>query len=102
MGSMAVGSLARLIQPSLLAKVNIAVISLMIALLIGEMGLRLYLPSPRKYYPRPPNIQRIYDASAPGVLPGVEGPARYWTNSQGIRGDEFSSEDQLQNFNARR
>ena len=87
------GGLARLIQPNLLAKLNIAMISLIMALLIAEMGLRLYLPSPRKYYPRPPNIQRVYDASPPGVLPGVEGPARYWTNSQGIRGDELSPED---------
>lgn len=90
-GGIMAGCLARLVQPNVLPRAMMALLGVMIALLIGEAGLRLYLPAPQIYYPRPPNIYREYDVLA-GVLPGVEGKARYWTNSQGIRGEEILPE----------
>jgi lysophospholipase L1-like esterase len=86
------GSLARRLQPSLLTNLNLAACSLFLTLGLAEGGLRLYLPPADKYYVRHPNIHSIFNPY-PGTMPGVSGESHFITNSEGMRGSEFSSDD---------
>ncbi len=88
-------NLVRWLPANFLTNAGIVAISIIAALLIGEVALSIYLPLPRHYYPRPPYLHRIFKPY-PGVLPGIAGESHFITNSQGIRGDEFSDEDDYQ------
>ncbi|MFQ5863209.1 MAG: SGNH/GDSL hydrolase family protein [Candidatus Brocadiales bacterium] len=63
------------------------------ALAVGEIGLRILYPCQNKYYVWPPNLRRDLDP-VPDWIPGVRGKARFYINSQGIRADEFSDDQQ--------
>ena len=66
---------------------------LLIALLAAEIGLRIIFPEPQEFYVWRPNLQRNFNPS-PGVMPGITGNSRFYINSEGIRGDEFSEEQE--------
>jgi lysophospholipase L1-like esterase len=69
-------------------------VGLAIALVIGEFGLRAYYSikdKNHKYYVWPPNLHKV-SKPIPGTMPGVNGIAHFNVNSDGIRGDEFSSD----------
>ena len=91
-GGVTLGNLARLLKPDTLVNVNIALISIIIALLLGEAGLRFYLPTTDQYYIRPPFLHRVF-YPRPGTMPGVTGESHFMVNSQGLRADEFPAEE---------
>jgi len=62
-----------------------------VALLLGEILLRVLLPKADEYYVRPPHMKRIF-RPMPSVMSGVEGESRFFTNSIGLRGDELTRE----------
>lgn len=60
-------------------------------LLISELALRVFYPTPdqTKYYPWPPHLKQVFRPE-PDTFPGIYGPTTFSANSLGIRGDEFS------------
>lgn len=69
---------------------------LAISLVLGELSIRTYysiINKNQKYYVWPPNLRKI-SKPIPGVMPGVNGIAHFNVNSDGIRGDEISSDQQ--------
>ena len=68
--------------------------SSVIALLICEAALQFALPSMRGkgYYFMPPNHRTLF-RPRPGIMPGISGDSNFVTNSNGIRGDEFTTQD---------
>lgn len=69
---------------------------LAIVLVLGEFSVRTYysiINKNQKYYVFPPNLRKI-SKPIPGIMPGVTGIAHFNVNSDGIRGDEISSEQQ--------
>ena len=70
----------------------LVVVASIVALVIGELGLR-QLPGSDRYYVLPPNIVRSFNPS-PTVVPGVHGPNRFTTNSDGLRGRDFGERAQ--------
>lgn len=85
------GLLVKFIWPNGLINLSLLISSLLVAILIGEISLRLYLPSPKRYYLEQPHLHRIYDPD-PQITPGISDLSDYRTNSQGFRSDEFSAE----------
>jgi len=69
-------------------------VSSVIALLICEAALQFALPSMRGkgYYFMPPNHRTLF-RPRPGIMPGISGDSNFVTNSNGIRGDEFTTQD---------
>jgi hypothetical protein len=59
---------------------------------MAEIGPRLVFPPSGKYYPWLPNLHRIFRPD-PNIMPGVQGESNFIVNSQGVRGDEFSPDD---------
>ncbi|HYA15667.1 MAG TPA: hypothetical protein VEF33_15130 [Syntrophales bacterium] len=79
-----------------LFRLILVITGLALALVIGEFGLRTYYSvkdKDHKYYVWPPNLRKI-SRPVPGTMPGVDGIAHFNVNSDGIRGDEFSSDQQ--------
>src|SRR5215510_2655529 len=68
--------------------------SAVIALLIGEAVLQFALSSisSKGYYFMPPNHRTVF-RPRPGIMPGISGDSNFVTNSNGIRGDEFTTQD---------
>ena len=65
-----------------------------IAIVMTEYGLRIvFSVTNTLFFSWPPNVRKI-NRLAPGVIPGHEGDSRFYTNSAGIRGDEFSDDQQ--------
>lgn len=62
-------------------------------LLTVELLLRGVFLAQTRFYVWPPNLEKVF-RPLPGALPGVTGNARFVTNSWGIRGDEFSRDQQ--------
>jgi lysophospholipase L1-like esterase len=69
-------------------------VSSVIALLICEAALQFALPSMRGkgYYFMPPNHRTLF-RPRPGIMPGISGDSNFVTNSNGIRGDELTTQD---------
>lgn len=63
----------------------------MVAAALGEGVLRWYFPAQDLYYVWPPDLNIVFRPD-PAILPGVQGDARFFTNSSGVRGDEFSDD----------
>lgn len=57
---------------------------------VGELALRLAVPD--EYYVWPPNLRRTLNPM-PGVMPGIDGPSNFVSNSVGIRADEMPAGD---------
>ena len=68
----------------------IAIFSLLIIAITIEYGVRNIFSPQNKYYIWPAHIQVIFDTKSE-FLYGVTGPARFKTNSFGIRGEELTS-----------
>ncbi len=68
-------------------------ISLIISLVICEISLRLLYRNNPRYCVHPPHFHTILKPLA-GILPGVDDDAHFYTNSMGIRGDEFDDNQQ--------
>lgn len=74
-------------------RLSLVLAAILIALIIAEFGLRILLPAPAEYYVWPPNYRVTFDPM-PGAMPGISGESRFIINSVGIRGDEFSENQQ--------
>ncbi|MCK4235621.1 MAG: hypothetical protein KAX38_00785, partial [Candidatus Krumholzibacteria bacterium] len=75
-----------------LGRIALVLISLSIAVLLSEIGLRALLPSSDDYCAHKPYLHITFEPS-PEIMPGVEGRSRFLVNSRGIRGDEFLPDD---------
>jgi lysophospholipase L1-like esterase len=68
-------------------RVALGIVSLGVALLCAEAGLRgLGITPDDGYRVLPPDLHVVFRPVA-GLMPGVEGEAHYVTNSEGVRGD---------------
>jgi len=69
-------------------------VSAVITLLLCEAALQYALPSihSKGYYFMPPTYRTVFRPH-PGIMPGVSGDSKFDTNSNGIRGDEFTTQD---------
>lgn len=92
MGFVALAGLALWLPANFLTNLNLLLISILVPVLLGEAGLRFYLPPVGKYYVWPPNLHQVFRPN-PAIMPGVQGESHFIVNSQGIRGDEFSPDD---------
>ena len=68
------------------------VVSLAVALVIGEIGLRMF--AAERYYVYPPGMQRTF-RPLPELMPGVSGDARFLVNRSGMRGDPYPKDDRF-------
>ena len=82
------------LQKDIIHRLLLSGFSVVIALLLCETALQLALPSisSRGYYIMPPNHRTIFRPQA-GIMPGISGDSKFETNSNGIRGDEFTPQD---------
>ncbi len=67
------------------------VLASVFALALCELGLRLLIPPSKDYRVLLANRRKVFHPDT-SVLHGIEGPARYTVNSEGIRGREWGSE----------
>lgn len=75
-------------------RITAGIIALILCLaLVGLVELCLVLLTPRTYYVWPPNLRAMFRPD-PQITPGVHGEKQFSINSEGIRGDEFSREQQ--------
>lgn len=82
-------------RPAFLARFNLVVTGVLVGLALGEVSLAHYLPAGDKYYALQPN-QHVIFKPYPAMMPGISGDSHYITNSEGIRGDEISPDDDYQ------
>jgi len=86
-------------KPKYLLNLLIIFVGVIIALIVGEISIRIFFPSlciispENKLYIWPPNLRKIFKPMK-GVMPGISGPSRLHINSAGIRGDEFNKDQQ--------
>jgi lysophospholipase L1-like esterase len=73
----------------LLMKLAVLLAGTCLALVVGEAALRVLLPRPDRLYVWPPRMRRTL-RPLPGIMPGVEGDARFIVNSDGFRADELT------------
>lgn len=59
---------------------------------IAEIGLRYLIPKSERHYVLPPSYTQTHIPSE-RFVPGISGPSIYKTSSVGIRGNEFSAEN---------
>jgi len=62
-----------------------------LSIIISEMILHILLSRYSKYYVYYPNLRKTFNP-LPGIMPGIEGKANFYVNSEGIRGKEFSDD----------
>ena len=81
-------------QPRIFQRLLLSGVSAVIALLICEASLQFVLPSMRGkgYYFMPPNHRTVFRPQ-PSIMPGISGDSNFYTNSNGVRGDEFTAQD---------
>ena len=68
-------------------------LSLCACVLIGEVLIRILLPSHEQYYVWPPNLSADFHPNSQ-IIPGITGTSRFRINSSGIRGAEFSDDQE--------
>src|ERR1043166_6356455 len=73
----------------LLVKLAVMLASACVALVVGEAALRVLLPRQDRLYVWPPGMRRTLRPLT-GIMPGVEGEARFIVNSDGFRADELT------------
>ena len=69
----------------------LAALGLLVGLGGAEIVLRLSSRELGRYYIWPPYLRRVCKPM-PKMMPGISGVSRFWVNSYGIRGDEFSDQ----------
>jgi lysophospholipase L1-like esterase len=78
-----------------LRRLAFALAGVALGLVAGELALRAFSPGiASDYFVWPPHLERVFRPS-PGIMPGVEGPARFFVGSLGLRGDELGADDDL-------
>ncbi len=60
-----------------------------VALVLAEIALRLFLPTPTHYMVHTPNTQAVFEHMDEW---GIQGPSLYRINSMGVRGREWSAD----------
>jgi hypothetical protein len=63
---------------------------LLAGLLLSEFVVSVVFPRPEKFYVRRPGLHVTFTPTE-DIMPGVTGPSEFITNSLGIRGDEFAT-----------
>ena len=91
-GSIVSAGLSGLIKPGVLVNVNIVVITLVATIFTGEAISRSYLSPPDQYFVWRPYLHKAFQPKSEAML-GIEGESHFIINSQGLRGDEFSPDD---------
>lgn len=66
------------------------IVSVIVALCIAEIALRIVLPQDNKYYIWQPNLQHTFHPDST-ILLGVSGNKQFTINSTGARGDVFTA-----------
>jgi hypothetical protein len=81
-------------QTLIFQRLLLSCVSAVISLLLCGAALQFALPSMRSkgYYLMPPNHRTVFRPH-PGIMPGISGDSNFVTNSNGIRGDEFTAQD---------
>src|SRR5262245_21278002 len=77
-----------------LRKILLICFSVAFALLLGETALQFALDVVHNngYYFMPPRHKAVFRPRS-GIMPGISGDSNFVTNSNGIRGDEFTAQD---------
>jgi len=77
-----------------LQKILLFSFSVVFALSIGEVALQFALDSMQHkgYFFMPPRHKVVFRPQ-PGIMPGISGDSNFYTNSMGIRGEEFTDQD---------
>lgn len=70
----------------------LTLVSVAIALVLGEFGLRALTPD--EYYVFPPGLTRTFRPD-PAVMPGIHGQSKFEINDAGVRGPNFSDRDDV-------
>jgi len=75
-------------------KILLFCFSVVFALLLGEFTLQFALESRHNkgYYFMPPRHKVVFRPQ-PSIMPGISGDSNFYTNSNGVRGDEFTAQD---------
>jgi lysophospholipase L1-like esterase len=75
-------------------KILLFCFSVVFALLLGETALQFALDSIHNngYYFMPPRHKAVFKPQ-PNIMPGISGDSYFYTNSNGVRGDEFTPQD---------
>jgi len=75
-------------------KILLFCFSVVFALLLGESALQFAINSIQNkgYYFMPPRHKAVFRPQ-PSIMPGVSGDSNFYTNSNGVRGDEFTAQD---------
>jgi len=75
-------------------KILLFCFSVVFALLLGESALQFALDSihQKGYYFMPPRHKAVFRPQ-PSIMPGISGDSNFYTNSNGVRGDEFTPQD---------
>ncbi len=76
----------------ILQNVGLAICSLLVCIVVLEIGFFYFFTHKTGYFVWPPNTKRTFNPN-PSLIPGIRGMAEFKTNSWGIRGRDFSDED---------
>lgn len=75
-----------------LSRIALAFIVLVGGALLTELVLRMRGGAGDGRFLYPPDLTGSFDP-APGVMPGIEGVSRFWSNAQGLRADPLDEDD---------
>jgi lysophospholipase L1-like esterase len=78
-------------RPSGLVRLLALAVSLLAALLLAEVALRIAVPAQKRHYVWPPRMVKVFHPD-PARLPGISGEAHFTVDAQGIRGPEMGAE----------
>lgn len=70
----------------------LVVFSLVVALVVGEIALRMF--GAERYYVYPPGMQRVFKPRH-DLMPGISGDARFLVNQSGMRGDPYPGDNRF-------
>lgn len=80
---------------NIISRLVLLFVAVLVGLTICEVALRFFYiyRSKDNFYVHPPN-ERIIFNPIPGIMPGISRTSEFYINSQGIRGDEFTNDQQ--------
>ncbi|MEM7345451.1 MAG: SGNH/GDSL hydrolase family protein, partial [Chloroflexota bacterium] len=82
--------LSKLMPAQALTNLNLALLSIVVALVASELLLRVVVPPPTKYHVWKPGVRRLIEPDSE-ALPGVSGETNVVINDEGFRGDELTA-----------
>ncbi|MFO0588460.1 MAG: GDSL-type esterase/lipase family protein [Polyangiaceae bacterium] len=74
-------------------KAAMVLFSVVIALVFGEIALRIMTPAKKEFMIWPPNMHHVFRPD-PQIMPGHSAEARFASNSRGLRGPELGPESE--------